>query len=271
MLPCSFLRRVSRTSHSCTLVGVLGRQQQVRLPSAVCSSRRNNSGGSSPDLASSDVFSAANILSKKNREECLRRLSRIPSLRPPTTTLPGGAKPKDAAVLVPLCVVDGEVCLLFTLRSPYMSSHRGQVSFPGGMKDDGDDSHETTALRETEEELGIAKENVEIWGRCPAMESANKVVVTPVICCLGEIKVNELKFNAEEVGEVFTMSLKHLCDKRHFRYTQFRTGKGYSIPVFLGGKYKVWGLTAGVTHIFLSALLPSVYKNKVHYLKPVKG
>lgn len=271
MLPCSFVRRAPRVVRG---RGVVGQQQQVRLllpPGSGSGSDSRN--GSSPSLSTTadvvgDVFAPANVLSKENREQCLRRLSRIPSLRPPSTS--GDAKPKEAAVLVPLCVVNGEVCLLFTLRSPHMSSHRGQVSFPGGMKDDADGTHENTALRETEEELGLAREGVDVWGRCPAMESANRVAAVPVIGHLGEVDVTNLQFNPKEVGEVFTISLRHLCDRRNFGYTQFRTGKGYSIPVFLGGKYRIWGLTAGVTHIFLSALLPTVYKNKVHHVKPIK-
>lgn len=151
-----------------------------------------------------------------------------------------------------------------------MSSHRGQVSYPGGMKDDEDADHEATALRETEEELGISRDQVEIWGRCPPMESANRVTCQPIIGYLGSVDVNRLEYNPKEVGDVFTIPLRYLCDENNFRYTQFRTGKGYVIPVFLGGKYKVWGLTAGVTHIFLSALLPTIYKNKVHYIKPIK-
>lgn len=267
MQPCSLLRRASLAAHrgpiAAASVGAAARQQ-VRWPSAVAVGLSSSSG---------DVFSPANVLSEDSRQQCLRRLSRIPSLRPPTPPPPGATaavRPKEAAVLVPLCVVGGEVCLLFTLRSPTMSSHRGQVSFPGGMKDDSDGSHEATALRETEEELSIPKESIEVWGRCPAMESANKVTVVPVIGYLGHINVEELNFNPDEVGDVFTISLQHLCDKENFRFTQFRTGKGYSIPVFLNGKYRVWGLTAGVTHIFLSALLQSVYKSKVLYCKPVQ-
>lgn len=250
MLPHSLLLR-ARCPVGCIL-GTLG--QQVRL-----------SVDYSNSYSTHDVFSPEKVLSKESQDECIRRLQRMPSLQPPTEP-----SSKKAAVLVPLCVVEGEVSLLFTLRSPFMSSHRGQVSFPGGMKDDLDPSFESTALRETEEELGIPSEQVQIWGRCNSMESRNKVIAVPVIGSLGVINVRKLKFNPHEVGEVFSMSLRELCDKKNFRYTQFRTGKGYAIPVFFGGKHRIWGLTAGITHIFLTALLPSVYKNRLQYIRPIK-
>ncbi|XP_034230199.1 nucleoside diphosphate-linked moiety X motif 8 [Thrips palmi] len=284
MLPCSLLRSAPRCPLAC--IGVLAQQQaqQVRTPSAVDFS--NSSSGAS--TASYDAFAPDNVLSKQSREDCVRRLSLIPcpstlaanpkASAPDNDTSPpaqaaaqaAAAKAKEAAVLVPLCVVDGEVCLLFTLRSPHMSSHRNQVSFPGGMKDEEDDSFESTALRETEEELGLPRGQVEVWGRCPTIESINRVNAVPVVGNLGHIKLNQLKFNQKEVGDVFTIPLRHLCDSSNFRYTQFRTGKGYVLPVFLGAKYKVWGLTARITHMFLSTLLPSVYRSKLYYIKPLK-
>lgn len=266
MLPCSLLRIAPRPPLSC--IGVLAQQQQVRTPSPSAVDFSNSSSD-----ASCDVFAAAKILGKENREECVRRLGRMPSAnslaahapdKKPSTT-----KAKDAAVLVPLCVVDGEVCLLFTLRSSSISSHRSQVSYPGGMKDEEDDSFESTALRETEEELGIPRDRVELWGRCATIESINRVNAVPIVGNLGHINLSELKFNPKEVDEVFTIPLRHLCDRGNFRYTQFRTGSGYVLPVFLGAKYKVWGLTARITHMFLSTLLPSVYKNKLYYIKPL--
>ncbi|KAK3910941.1 Nucleoside diphosphate-linked moiety X motif 8 [Frankliniella fusca] len=269
MLPRSFVCTAPRTAHLGPLGGALLRKRQVRLPSAVTVDFSTGNGGLH-SAAEEDALSPSSVLSAESREACVRRLSRMPSLKPPTATPPGAAKAKEAAILVSLCLVGGEMCLLYTLRSPYMSSHRGQVSFPGGMKDDEDVDYEATALRETEEELGIHKHQVEIWGRCPPMESANRVTCQPVVGYLGSVDVSKLEYNPKEVGDVFTIPLRHFCDKSNFRYTQFRTGRGYSIPVFFGGKYKVWGLTAGVTHIFLTALLPTMYKNKVHYIKPIK-
>lgn len=275
MLPCSLLRSAPRCPLAC--FGVLAQQQQVRTPSAVDFS---NSSSDAPR----DAFAAASVLSRESREECVRRLSRIPRIpgakaqaqalaalarsgKSPSEATP---KAKEAAVLVPLCVVDGEVCLLFTLRSPQLSSHRSQVSFPGGMKDEDDASFEATALRETEEELGIPRGSVEVWGQCPTIESINRVNAHPIVGSLGHINLRDLKFNPKEVDDVFTIPLRHLCDKSNFRYTQFRTGNGYVLPVFLGAKYKVWGLTARITHMFLSALLPSVYKSKLYYINPIK-
>lgn len=63
------------------------------------------------------------------------------------------------------------------------------------------------------------------------------------------------------------MSLDHLCDPRNFRTTQFRTKESvsYKLPAYLGGPEKIWGVSAVLTHIVLTALVPEFYKNRVRY------
>lgn len=177
---------------------------------------------------------------------------------------------KNAAVLVPLCVIDGRVSLLYTLRAANLKSHKGQVSFPGGMEDAGDKNAEETAVRETEEELGIDRDRIDVWGKGSVIVSRSVTSVLPVIGALNIRSLRELRVNPHEVKEVFTVPLEVLCDPRYIKHTQFRTN--YSLPVFIGGKRKIWGLTAIITHLFLRALLSrDSYDNTIKYIPPLKA
>ncbi|KAJ8969082.1 hypothetical protein NQ317_016327 [Molorchus minor] len=150
---------------------------------------------------------------------------------------------KKAAVLIPLCLVDDKVSLLYTLRAAHLKNHRGQVSFPGGMQDFEDKCLEDTALRETNEELGRIKEAIEI---------------------------DKLKINTREVEEVFTVPLEDLCNPSKIGYTQFRGT--YSIPVFFGGQMRIWGLTAIITNMCLRSLLPhKAYSHPTPFLSTLGG
>lgn len=167
----------------------------------------------------------------------------------------------EAAVLVPICLCDGELGFLYTLRSMKLNSNRGQVSFPGGMRDKDDPSITDTALRESWEELKIPREKVEIWASGNELKKSNLSVV-PIVGYIGEVDPRKLEVNADEVEEAFVVSLRTLCDPSLCRYTRFRDS--FTLPVYLGGKHRIWGFTGAITHMTLSCLLPDVYKNKLY-------
>ncbi|XP_018566857.1 nucleoside diphosphate-linked moiety X motif 8 [Anoplophora glabripennis] len=214
----------------------------------------------------SSLYSAENIFSEENIKRTIAKFATMKPIRLHTRQ-----PPKKAAVLIPLCEVGNKVSLLYTLRAAHLKSHRGQVSFPGGMQDVTDKSLEETALRETEEELGIGIENIEIWGSGHFIVTRGETSVLPVI---GRIKkklvLENLKINTHEVEEVFTVPLEELCDPSKIGHTQFRGS--YSVPVFLGGKRRIWGLTAMITNICLSSLLShKAYTHKITYIPPIKS
>ncbi|XP_076756537.1 mitochondrial coenzyme A diphosphatase NUDT8 [Xylocopa sonorina] len=200
------------------------------------------------------------VLSEKNRKSFIEKFgaSKPPQINDNVNNL--------AAVLVPLCLHQGELGFLYTLRSTKVTSHRGQTSFPGGMYDKEDRNLEETALRETWEELKIPREKIDVWTSGNMIDKRN-VKVLPVFGYIGEVNPEELQINTDEVEEPFFLSLRNLCDPSLCRFTQFRDN--YILPVYLGGKYRVWGFTAAITHFVLSALVPDLYKHKLFYLKPI--
>ncbi|XP_046551183.1 mitochondrial coenzyme A diphosphatase NUDT8-like isoform X1 [Haliotis rubra] len=176
------------------------------------------------------------------------------------------SKQGHSAVLVPLCTVNGEPAFLFTLRSSSLRSHRGQVSFPGGKMDDTDRDPVHTALRETWEELGITMETVDIWGSMMALPTrVTGGKVTPVIGYCGEVDVDGLTISEDEVELVFTRTIKSICEPKHNGQTQFRTSPGYTLPVFLGGEHRIWGLTAMILHMALTIIAPGLYRHKLRH------
>lgn len=212
----------------------------------------------------SSLYSVENVLNEENMKNTAAKFANMEPIR-----LQTHEPYKKAAVLIPLCVVNDKVSLLYTLRAPHMKTHRNQVSFPGGMLDVQDKSLEDTALRETREELGIERQSVQVWGSGKLIVTRADISVLPVI---GQIKhplsVDALNINRSEVGDVFAVTLEDLCNPKKNSYTQFRDG--YSAPLFLGAPKKIWGLTALITNVFLKALLPpNAYLHRVRFVPPV--
>ncbi|KAK0084906.1 hypothetical protein PV326_006107 [Microctonus aethiopoides] len=201
------------------------------------------------------------ILSDENREKCIKNLKIFRSLSESTENT------KKAAVLVPLCLHNNELGLLYTLRSTKLNTNRGQVSFPGGIRDIEDKSFEDTALRETWEELKIPKDKVIIWSSATLI-GRKHVNVMPILGYIGHVNPEHLKVNPQEVEEAFVVSLKNLCDPKQCSFTQFRNN--YTLPTYLGGKYRIWGLTALITHIIMKALVPNVYRHELPFLQPIE-
>ncbi|KAF7992771.1 hypothetical protein HCN44_005115 [Aphidius gifuensis] len=199
------------------------------------------------------------ILNEKTRNEFIERLKNFKSIKTITNN-----EPKIAAVLVPLCIYKGELGLLYTLRSKKLSLNGGQVSFPGGMRDNNDKNIEETALRETWEELNIPMNNIDIWTKGNSI-CRKHVIVTPVFGFIGNIEPDKLNINQEEVDEAFVVSLDRLCNDKYMGFTLYGDNQ-YKLPTFEGHKHHIWGLTAIITHIIMTALVPDVYKHKIQFL-----
>lgn len=206
------------------------------------------------------------LISPANKDRVIRNLLSVKPVR----SLPLKKDYRKAATLIPLCTVNGELSILYTLRSVHLQYGRGEISFPGGMMDDSDKSLTETALRETHEEIGLPTSSIDVWGSMlPLTDSQATRQITPVISYCGEIEPSSMQFNKNEVSLVFTRTIAQLCQSYLQGTTQFRTG--YTLPIYLGKPQRIWGLTALTTHQFLSLLAPEYYKFKLQHQRPLLG
>lgn len=147
-----------------------------------------------------------------------------------------------------------------------------------------DSSYEDCALRETEEEIGISRDQVDLWGHTSLVHLRNAPAIMPVIGLIHDYNSDLLKLNHHEVERVFTVPITELCRKK--QHTQFRmiprntrTTSGtsstltaaYSIPVYVVDEARIWGITAIITHLFLQSLLPpESYNPQIPYISKYK-
>jgi 8-oxo-dGTP pyrophosphatase MutT (NUDIX family) len=150
-----------------------------------------------------------------------------------------------AATLVPIIDRPGGLTLLLTQRTEHLNDHPGQISFPGGRMEAGDESPLATALRETEEEIGLAREFVSVAGYLDAYATGTGFLVTPVV---GLVSPGfSLAPDTFEVAEVFEVPLEYLLDARNYRREELRvrTGKRWFYVIEYERRY-IWGATAGM-------------------------
>jgi 8-oxo-dGTP pyrophosphatase MutT (NUDIX family) len=155
--------------------------------------------------------------------------------------LSGSLKP--AGVLVPIIERDTELSVLLTQRSAELKHHAGQVSFPGGRMEEHDASVEATALRETEEEVGISSRHVSVVGYLPTMPTITGYAVTPVV---GLISTSaELDIDHSEVEYAFEVPLRFLLDPSNDIRTEWTTHER-RVPMveFHWEGERIWGATA---------------------------
>lgn len=158
-----------------------------------------------------------------------------------------GTAVTEAAVLVPLVNRDGGVQVLLTQRTEHLRDHGGQVSFPGGRVEPEDADREATALREMEEEVGLAAGKVTLLGRLPRYDIPSGFRITPVV---GWIEPPfEVALDAFEVAEVFEAPLTHFLDPANYqrREYRFRGRHRHYLAIPWAGRY-IWGATAGMLY-----------------------
>tara|TARA_B100001173_G_scaffold115766_1_gene100372 strand:+ start:354 stop:932 length:579 start_codon:yes stop_codon:yes gene_type:complete len=160
---------------------------------------------------------------------------------------------KKAAVLIAIVDCDDPE-LVYTLRSNKVGSHGGEVSFPGGMYEKDDASLEITALRESEEETGLNREQVQIIGSTDTVVSRYNVSVTPYVGIVPpDIKLNN---DSDEIETCFRVPISFLLEDKRYRNDQIKkNGVSFFMPAYKFDSFIIWGLTAMMTVDFLNITL----------------
>lgn len=186
---------------------------------------------------------------ERSEWEAIRRRLEAASGAPPA----GGAL-RRAAVLVPLYRADGETFLLLTRRTQMVEHHKGQIAFPGGAADEGEDLLQT-ALRETYEEIGISPAQVEILGRLPDTEvTVSGFRVTPYVGVVPH--PYPFRLNVEEIEDLVPVPLAVFRDPANLRVEQREVAPGRrgTVYYYTYEGQTIWGATARIIKDLVDAL-----------------
>ena len=165
------------------------------------------------------------------------------SLMPGTAPPPAPLTP--AAVLVPLVMRAEGLTVLLTQRTQHLAAHAGQISFPGGKQEPSDADAVDAALRETEEEVGLPRDHVEVIGRLDTYVTSTGFEVTPVV---GLVRAPYPSHpDPVEVAEIFEVPLSFIIDPANLqRHSREYGGRQRSFYVLPYQQRYIWGATAGM-------------------------
>lgn len=163
---------------------------------------------------------------------------------------------RRAAVLVPLVMRPEGVTVLLTRRTDHLSNHAGQISFPGGRAEESDSSPIETALRETEEEVGLHRRHIEIIGVLPDHATVTAYRITPVVALVEPPFT--LRPDPNEVAEIFEVPLAFLMDGLNHQRREIELPESAGRRAFYAMPYEqyfIWGATA------------TILRNLFHFLR----
>ncbi len=159
-------------------------------------------------------------------------------------------KLKKAAVLIAIVETTSksgvqQLQIVFTKRAKHLRHHAGQVSFPGGKTEPFDKDLIATAIRETQEEIGLTIQTKNIIGQLHPYHTISGYLVTPIIAFISDNQ--EYKIDANEVDEVFQVPLNHfLNSNNHYALSLPIRGKKHQVHFMPYQAYNIWGATAAM-------------------------
>jgi 8-oxo-dGTP pyrophosphatase MutT (NUDIX family) len=160
-----------------------------------------------------------------------------------------------AAVLIPIFWQNKQWNVLFIHRSNWVDKHKDQVSFPGGMAEQGDKNPKETALRETREEIGIPSQRVKVLGQLKPLVFRKEYRIYPFV---GEIPCPiEITLSKIEVSHSFSIPLNWLANPKHYSLQDYGTAEGEKRQVYFFQEYEhelLWGISAFITIQLLEKL-----------------
>ena len=162
---------------------------------------------------------------------------------------------RNASVLVALFDENNETHISFIRRASTLRAHSGEIAFPGGAADVSDISPIVTALREAQEEIGLAPSRVEVLGIMPPVFTVvSNFLITPVVAYLPE-GPGTMQLQVSEVAEIIFLPLQGLADPSIYHTEQWiRDDVAHTVYFFDYGTYRIWGATARILTMLLDLL-----------------
>ena len=154
---------------------------------------------------------------------------------------------KSAAVLIPIINHQNQLNVLLTKRASHLTHHPGQISFPGGKAEPYDNDLTATALRETQEEIGLSTTLVNVLGQLNPYQTISGYEVTPVVAIVPSSE--RYCIDENEVSEVFQVPLSHFLQRQHHIQVPFyHQGRQHNVHFMPYQQYNIWGATAAMLH-----------------------
>lgn len=166
---------------------------------------------------------------------------------------------KEAAVLIPI-IKKPQPELLLTLRANNLTTHSGEVAFPGGKRDPEDKDLLQTALRESAEEIALPSKHIELIGSLQTLVSKHNVKVTPYVALVDDAV--HYQPNLQEIATIFTVPLEYFKeDPRTVTHRIDYLDRDWYVPCYYYQQFKIWGLTA----IMIAELMNVIYGTTISF------